>query len=84
MKCRFVKYQMCFSRYAGQVGYIICNMRNTAEAQIGDTFCHEKDIDSLKPLQGFKPAKAMVVRPFFFCNCLRPPYFQPVKQKFYM
>ncbi|PVD37926.1 hypothetical protein C0Q70_00528 [Pomacea canaliculata] len=47
--------------YAGQVGYIICNMRNTAEAQIGDTFCHEKDIDSLKPLQGFKPAKAMVV-----------------------
>lgn len=46
------------SRYAGQVGYIITNMRKTEEAQIGDTFCHEGS--TVEPLPGFKPAKAMV------------------------
>nr|KAG5710219.1 hypothetical protein BaRGS_006738 [Batillaria attramentaria] len=49
--------------YAGQVGYIITNMRNTAEAQIGDTFCHERA--EVEPLAGFKPAKAMVFAGLF-------------------
>ncbi|XP_076458325.1 translation factor Guf1, mitochondrial-like [Babylonia areolata] len=49
--------------YAGQVGYVITNMRNTAEAQIGDTFCHEKS--SVQPFPGFKPAKAMVFAGLF-------------------
>lgn len=49
--------------YAGQVGYIITNMRNTTEAQIGDTFCHERA--EVEPLPGFKPAKAMVFAGLF-------------------
>ena len=54
-------------RYAGQVGYIITNMRNTVEAQIGDTFCHERS--PVQALPGFKPAKAMVGlwRDIYYC-----------------
>jgi len=44
--------------YAGQVGYAMMNMRNTSEAQIGDTFYHEKL--PVEPLPGFKPATPMV------------------------
>ncbi|XP_070187923.1 translation factor Guf1, mitochondrial-like isoform X2 [Littorina saxatilis] len=49
--------------YAGQVGYIITNMRNTEEAQIGDTFCHERSDVQAHP--GFRPAKAMVFAGLF-------------------
>lgn len=49
--------------YAGQVGYVITNMRNTEEAQIGDTLCHEKS--NVQPFPGFKPAKAMVFAGLF-------------------
>ncbi|WWC66014.1 GTP-binding protein LepA [Kwoniella dejecticola CBS 10117] len=42
----------------GQVGYIVCNMKNSEEAFIGDTICWaEKPVE---PLPGFKPMKAMV------------------------
>ncbi|KAL5011724.1 hypothetical protein ScPMuIL_010275 [Solemya velum] len=44
--------------FAGQVGYIIANMKNVNEAQVGDTLCH--DGTSVEPLPGFKPARAMV------------------------
>nr|XP_019009479.1 GTP-binding protein LepA [Kwoniella pini CBS 10737]OCF48260.1 GTP-binding protein LepA [Kwoniella pini CBS 10737] len=42
----------------GQVGYIVCNMKNSEEAFIGDTICWvDKPVE---PLPGFKPMKAMV------------------------
>lgn len=44
--------------YTGQVGYIIPGMKTVKEAQIGDTFFHEKRQGI--PLPGFKPAKSMV------------------------
>ena len=47
-----------FSSYAGQVGYIIANMRKIQEAQVGDTLHHKGS--EVEPLPGFKPAKPMV------------------------
>ncbi|KAL1412583.1 Translation factor guf1 mitochondrial [Vanrija albida] len=42
----------------GQVGYLVCNMKNSEEAHIGDTVClADKSVDALP---GFKPMKAMV------------------------
>lgn len=43
---------------AGQVGYITCNMKESGEAHIGDTLHHAGE--SVDPLPGFRPAKAMV------------------------
>lgn len=45
-------------RHAGQVGYVICNMKSAVEAKVGDTFHHVRD--SVEPLPGFEPAKSMV------------------------
>ncbi|OXC68122.1 GTP-binding protein LepA [Cryptococcus neoformans] len=42
----------------GQVGYIVCNMKNSEEAFIGDTICWADKL--VEPLPGFKPMKAMV------------------------
>lgn len=42
----------------GQVGYLVCNMKKSEEAHIGDTIAYvDKSVD---PLPGFKPMKAMV------------------------
>ncbi|XP_063987278.1 translation factor GUF1 homolog, mitochondrial isoform X2 [Diachasmimorpha longicaudata] len=46
------------SLYAGQVGCVVCNMRSSADAYIGDTI-HLKNVP-VKPLVGFTPVKAMV------------------------
>ena len=42
----------------GQVGYLICSMKNSEEAHIGDTICHDSAV--VDPLPGFKPSKSMV------------------------
>ncbi|WVQ77506.1 GTP-binding protein LepA [Cryptococcus sp. DSM 104548] len=42
----------------GQVGYIVCNMKDSGEAFIGDTICWADRI--VEPLPGFQPMKAMV------------------------
>lgn len=42
----------------GQVGYVVCNMKNSDEAFIGDTVCLAND--TVEPLPGFQPMKAMV------------------------
>ncbi|TXT06592.1 uncharacterized protein COLE_05923 [Cutaneotrichosporon oleaginosum] len=42
----------------GQVGYLICNMKNSEEAHIGDTVCLLNE--PTDPLPGFQPMKAMV------------------------
>ncbi|RKP09995.1 P-loop containing nucleoside triphosphate hydrolase protein [Thamnocephalis sphaerospora] len=44
--------------YAGQVGYVVCSMKNAKEAHIGDTFYRLKH--PVEPLPGFEPAKSMV------------------------
>ncbi|RKP25914.1 hypothetical protein SYNPS1DRAFT_32872 [Syncephalis pseudoplumigaleata] len=44
--------------YAGQVGYVVCSMKNAKEAHIGDTFYRLKQ--PVDPLPGFEPAKSMV------------------------
>ncbi|CAG8549460.1 9495_t:CDS:10 [Gigaspora margarita] len=49
--------------HAGQVGYVICNMKAAAEAHIGDTFYHIKS--PVDPLPGFEPAKPMVFAGIF-------------------
>ncbi|WVN87477.1 GTP-binding protein LepA [Cryptococcus depauperatus CBS 7841] len=47
----------------GQVGYIVCNMKNSEEAFIGDTVCWaDKPVE---PLPGFQPMKAMVYAGIF-------------------
>ncbi|XP_078712826.1 translation factor GUF1, mitochondrial isoform X3 [Lampetra fluviatilis] len=49
--------------YAGQVGYLVCGMRQVSEAQVGDTVhsaAHE-----VEPLPGFKPSKPMVFAGMF-------------------
>ncbi|KAF8512280.1 P-loop containing nucleoside triphosphate hydrolase protein [Gautieria morchelliformis] len=43
---------------AGQVGYIACNMKQHSEAHIGDTL--HRVGESVEPLPGFTPTKAMV------------------------
>lgn len=45
-------------RYAGQVGYMICNMRSIKEALVGDTIYREGY--AVDPLPGFKKPKPMV------------------------
>jgi GTP-binding protein LepA len=44
---------------AGEVGYLVCNIRNVSEAKVGDTITHaENGADA--PLPGFKEIKSMV------------------------
>ncbi|XP_066589887.1 translation factor GUF1 homolog, mitochondrial isoform X2 [Prorops nasuta] len=49
--------------YAGQVGCVICNLRSSKEAHIGDTFHLAKK--PVEPLVGFRPAKPMVFAGFY-------------------
>ncbi|GLB34728.1 putative promotes mitochondrial protein synthesis [Lyophyllum shimeji] len=48
---------------AGQVGYVACNMKESSEAHIGDTI--HRVGESVEPLPGFQPAKAMVFAGIF-------------------
>jgi len=49
--------------YAGQVGYMYANMRNTNEATVGDTICHQDE--PVEALPGFRTAKPMVFAGIF-------------------
>ncbi|GBE81780.1 Translation factor GUF1, mitochondrial [Sparassis crispa] len=42
----------------GQVGYIACSMKESSEAYVGDTL--HRVGESVEPIPGFKPVKAMV------------------------
>jgi translation elongation factor EF-4 len=42
----------------GQVGYLICGLKNVKAARVGDTWHRPRQV--VQPLPGFKPAKAMV------------------------
>ncbi|CDW57007.1 translation factor GUF1, mitochondrial [Trichuris trichiura] len=49
--------------FAGQVGYILANMRNPSDARVGDTVCWESQM--VEPLTAFKSAKPMVFAGMF-------------------
>jgi GTP-binding protein LepA len=49
----------CESLSAGQVGYLICNIKSLDQVHIGDTFCHGND-RSVTPLPGYEVPKRMV------------------------
>ena len=44
--------------FAGQVGFVVCGIRNSKDAHIGDTFFHPQA--PVPPLEGFKPMRPMV------------------------
>ena len=52
-----VLYIVCY-RYAGQVGYILCNMKKARDARVGDTLYHTGK--PVEPYPGFKPIKPVV------------------------
>ncbi len=49
----------CDKLRAGQVGYLICNIKSLKDVRIGDTVALASDSDA-KPLEGYKPPKRMV------------------------
>tara|TARA_B110000438_G_scaffold81660_1_gene81530 strand:+ start:689 stop:2491 length:1803 start_codon:yes stop_codon:yes gene_type:complete len=50
--------QACESLGAGQVGYVICNIKSLDMIHVGDTLCrHNSDVE---PLQGYQEPKRMV------------------------
>jgi len=45
--------------HSGHVGYLVCGMKDTADARVGDTLIDPTKTDLL-PLPGFRPVKAML------------------------
>jgi GTP-binding protein LepA len=57
---QFVPQQRaCDSLQAGQVGYLICNIKELGSVNIGDTVATASDTNA-QPLPGYKPPKRMV------------------------
>ena len=57
---QFVPQQRaCDSLQAGQVGYLICNIKELGAVHIGDTVASASDVNA-QPLPGYKPPKRMV------------------------
>jgi translation elongation factor EF-4 len=58
---------------AGQVGYVVCGMKKSSEAHIGDTFyLLGKEVE---PLPGFEELKSMVTtRGLFLHRCSWVPF----------
>ncbi|MHC4812871.1 MAG: translation elongation factor 4 [Planctomycetota bacterium] len=54
--------------HAGEVGYLIANIKQLQEVVIGDTITHEKRELRADPLPGFREAKPMVFSGFFPTN----------------
>ncbi len=50
--------------YAGEVGFVICGIKNIRDVQVGDTMTHAKN-SSKVPLEGFKKVKPMVFSGIF-------------------
>lgn len=44
---------------AGEVGYLICNIKSLKDVRIGDTVVHAND-ETVQPLEGYQPPKRMV------------------------
>ena len=50
---------------AGEVGFIIANVKDVRDSRVGDTIVHTKDFATISPLEGFKKAKQMVFAGIF-------------------
>lgn len=50
----------CDSLKAGQVGYLICNIKSIDLVHIGDTVAHLGDENATQPLEGYQEPKRMV------------------------
>jgi GTP-binding protein LepA len=61
---------MCVKAYpreslsAGEVGYLIANVKDVRDSRVGDTICMAGD-NTVEPLEGFKKAKQMVFAGIF-------------------
>ncbi|AMV34853.1 Elongation factor 4 [Pirellula sp. SH-Sr6A] len=49
----------CDKLRAGEVGYLICNIKSLKDVRIGDTVALANDVNA-KPLEGYQPPKRMV------------------------
>ncbi|MXY67693.1 MAG: elongation factor 4 [Acidobacteriia bacterium] len=49
----------CQTLWAGEVGWVVANIKNVTETRIGDTICDERDLPD-EPLPGFEESKPMV------------------------
>ena len=49
----------CDALSAGEVGWVIANIKNVTETSVGDTICDESDLPD-EPLPGFEESKPMV------------------------
>jgi GTP-binding protein LepA len=49
----------CEKLRAGEVGYLICNIKSLKDVRIGDTVVHLND-EKVEPLEGYQPPKRMV------------------------
>ena len=54
--------------HAGEVGYLICNIKQLDDVKIGDTVTHEKESLRAPALPGFKDPKPMVFCGFYPTN----------------
>jgi GTP-binding protein LepA len=51
--------QPCDFLSAGQVGYVICNIKSIDQVHVGETVAHTGD-ETVEPLPGYQPPKRMV------------------------
>jgi GTP-binding protein LepA len=56
------------SLHAGEVGYLICNIKRLGDVKIGDTVTHSREDERAEPLPGFKDPKPMVFCGFYPTN----------------
>ena len=56
---RTPKPVVCETLSAGEVGWVVANIKNVTETGIGDTICDARDLPS-EPLPGFEESKPMV------------------------
>ncbi|MCA8975211.1 MAG: translation elongation factor 4, partial [Planctomycetes bacterium] len=54
--------------HAGEVGYLVANIKNLGDVKVGDTVTHEKESLRGAPVPGFKDAKPMVFCGFYPTN----------------
>lgn len=50
----------CQTLYAGQVGYVICNMKTVKEATVGETLFDPTSPEPIKNVEVFKPVKPTI------------------------
>uniref|UniRef100_A0A0N4ZP56 Translation factor GUF1 homolog, mitochondrial n=1 Tax=Parastrongyloides trichosuri TaxID=131310 RepID=A0A0N4ZP56_PARTI len=50
----------CQTLYAGQVGYVVCNMKTVKEAAVGETLYDPSSPENIKNIEVFKPVKPTI------------------------